>query len=68
MAQMEETDMRSSGEIAKQASVNKAAVLHEYQDAVDSKNTELALRILRANPDVFALTNVERIVDSLKES
>jgi len=35
----------------------RAAVLREYANAVRDKNTELALRILRANPDIFGGTN-----------
>lgn len=45
--------------------VNKAAILREYQAAIDDKNTELALRILRANPDVFPLT--EAFLQKYKE-
>ena len=32
---------------------NIDAVLREYEEAIDNKNTELALKILRANPDLF---------------
>ena len=35
----------------------RAAVIREYTDAVKDKNTELALRILRANPDIFGKDN-----------
>ena len=35
----------------------RVAVINEYVDAIRDKNTELALRILRANPDIFGATN-----------
>lgn len=35
------------------ANASAAAVLREYDDAIDAGNTELALRILHAHPDVW---------------